>query len=417
MAGDGARTRSRSRGLGCGAAAIVMMVVLLFAGGTSATLYVLASGTGKVIAPFLHAQSDSIPWNRHDPFTVLLLGSDSGTSSPTSTSSLMVASYLPRTQRLTVLSIPGNLWVTVPGFGQTQIAQAYADGGARLALLTVQSLTHIAIPYYVLVDAQATSKVISTLGDLTLDISPDASMAMSRRVPNMSYLSGSRRLDATGVLTYLGSFGPSSSAGADQIRREQRVILAAIRQDLLPATTFQIPALIDGLGNPVASNFPLNEVPQLARELGSLPVGHIQFATIGSINGTASTYRAGGTEVLLPDLQAITQQTHHLFPETGLTSDGSVTVLNGSGVLGAAASLADWLRVDQVQVRAIGSANSFNIASTRIELAARSTSSNRYLAHTLATLLQVPVVVRSLPEAQKPIVVLIGKDYQDVVQQ
>ena len=44
----------------------------------------------------------------------------------------------PRTKYISLLSLPRDLYVTIPGYGVDKINAAYSDGGYKLALKTVE---------------------------------------------------------------------------------------------------------------------------------------------------------------------------------------------------------------------------------------------------------------------------------------
>jgi hypothetical protein len=88
-------------------------------------------------------------------------------------------------------------------------------------------------------------------------------------------------------------------------------------------------------------------------------------------------------------------------------------VLNGDGVQGQAASLAQWLRQAGMQVTFVGSAPSYSYAQTEIVVGDPRAQAS---AQTVATLLQTPIV-RGRNSGGAPVVVIIGRDFQDPTQQ
>ena len=58
----------------------------------------------------------------------------------------------PRTKYISLLSLPRDLYVTIPGYGVDKINAAYSDGGYKLALKTVEDATGVKPNYLVTVD-------------------------------------------------------------------------------------------------------------------------------------------------------------------------------------------------------------------------------------------------------------------------
>src|SRR5579884_2495970 len=96
---------------------MVVVLVCLLAGAIF-----LLSPSNRAAASFIHPQPGSIHWNKRTPLTMLFLGA-SEQSKPVA--DLAVVSFDPTSRSIQVLSVPPSLWVTIPGFGQDRIADAY----------------------------------------------------------------------------------------------------------------------------------------------------------------------------------------------------------------------------------------------------------------------------------------------------
>ncbi len=89
------------------------------------------------------------------PAVALVIGSDyrAGDSAGGSRSdTLMLVRIDPRTKYISLLSLPRDLHVTIPGYGVDKINAAYSDGGYKLALKTVEDATGVKPNYLVTVD-------------------------------------------------------------------------------------------------------------------------------------------------------------------------------------------------------------------------------------------------------------------------
>jgi LCP family protein required for cell wall assembly len=123
------------------------------------------------------------------PFNLLLVGSDSRSFVQNSTQVkafgdeanaggqrsdvTMVARFDPAAKTVTVLSIPRDLWVDIPGndsgiSGMNRINAAY-DGGPDLLIQTIEQDLGIPINHYVAVDFPGFSGMVNALGGVTMD--------------------------------------------------------------------------------------------------------------------------------------------------------------------------------------------------------------------------------------------------------
>ncbi len=70
---------------------------------------------------------------------------------------------------VSMLSIPRDLYVDIPGYGTAKINEAYANGGLALSIKTVHELTGVDINHVAQVDFDGFKDVIDALGGITID--------------------------------------------------------------------------------------------------------------------------------------------------------------------------------------------------------------------------------------------------------
>ena len=123
------------------------------------------------------------------PFNILLVGSDSRAFVDNSTQVkafgdasdaggqrsdvTMVARFVPATKTVTVLSIPRDLWVDIPGNsgdiqGLNRINAAF-NTGPDLLVQTIEKVLHIPINHYMSVGFPGFSGMVNALGGITMD--------------------------------------------------------------------------------------------------------------------------------------------------------------------------------------------------------------------------------------------------------
>jgi LCP family protein required for cell wall assembly len=122
------------------------------------------------------------------PFTLLLVGSDSRqfvrnatqanafgsqtTNGGERSDVTMLARFVPATKTVTILSVPRDLWVEIPGTssvaGENRINAAY-DSGPDLLIRTIEQDLGVPINHYVAVDFPGFSGMVDSLGGITMD--------------------------------------------------------------------------------------------------------------------------------------------------------------------------------------------------------------------------------------------------------
>lgn len=105
------------------------------------------------------------------PMFVLVIGSDArpGQSvSATRADAIHIVGVNPRKGRASVLGIPRDSWVPIPGGGTDKINAALARGGPDLMVQTVERLTGISFDAYVLTGFQGFQDIVAAIGGVDI---------------------------------------------------------------------------------------------------------------------------------------------------------------------------------------------------------------------------------------------------------
>ena len=176
------------------------------------------------------------------PVTVLLLGIDRrpGEGGPARMDAIIIARLDPQQRRVALLSLPRDLMVTIPGYGQSRInaASVYGElypelgGGAASARNTVSALLGIPIDYVVHIDFQGFIKAVDAIGGVTVDVPREL---YDPQYPTMDYgyttvhfMPGPQHMDGETALKYARVRHMDSDF--ERTQRQQQVIVAAVSQ-------------------------------------------------------------------------------------------------------------------------------------------------------------------------------------------
>jgi LCP family protein required for cell wall assembly len=101
-----------------------------------------------------------------------MLGGDarSGNSSQVRTDSIHIVAIVPGTLHASILGIPRDSYVAIPGNGLNKINSAEYLGGPTLTIKTVENLTGCHFSYYTLTSFEGFKKVVNDFGGLTLKV-------------------------------------------------------------------------------------------------------------------------------------------------------------------------------------------------------------------------------------------------------
>jgi len=241
--------------------------------------------------------------------TVLILGIDrppEGTWAGRS-DTMILASITPVLPDVSILSIPRDLWVSVPGQGENRINTAHffaensAPGtGKAAADGVVETNLGVKVDYVVRIKFDGFVKIIDAMGGVTVNLPVDMS----------GLAAGDHTLDGTQALAFV-----RDRAGSDDFFRQQRgqlVILAAIKNMMQPAKWVRIPAVLVAVLQSVDTNIPFWIYPRLVYASLFSAVKGFDARTFDRAMITPWITDAGA-QVLLPNWDKINPLLFELF--------------------------------------------------------------------------------------------------------
>ncbi|RNL60416.1 hypothetical protein EFK50_18950 [Nocardioides marmoriginsengisoli] len=136
------------------------------------------------------------------------------------TSDLVMLLHLTRDNRaMYVISIPADSVLPMPGGGEGKLSDAYAQGGAKLYVRTIEEYSGVAVDEVATLNMNALREITDQLGGVVLDVPREAC-----NVP-----AGARRLDGIQSLEYM-SLAPCLPRGdLDRVERQQSMLRALMR--------------------------------------------------------------------------------------------------------------------------------------------------------------------------------------------
>ena len=193
------------------------------------------------------------------------------------------------------LSIPRDLWVPIPDYGENRInaahffAEAEQPGrGPASALRTVNSNFGFSLKYYLRFNLENFPAVVDALGGMILTLSQ----------PMSGYPPGAYQLDGTQALAFVRS----RSDGDDFFRMAQGQVFirAFIRRLLDPSVWPRLPQFLAALPGALDTNIPLWLWPRLGLALARAALTGFESLALDRSMVTP-TVTEQGAQVLLPN--------------------------------------------------------------------------------------------------------------------
>ena len=176
-----------------------------------------------------------------DAMNILVLGTDTRSDTPTTgaeapgwepgqaRSDTMLLVHLDGDRRsASVISIPRDSWVDIPGHGKGKVNWAYSFGGPRLAVETVEKMTDVRIDHLTIVDWDGFKALTDAVGGVDIDI-PKTVYDSARGV---RWEAGRHHLDGEEALLYVRQRYGLRDGDLDRVARQQAFLRTLLKQTL-----------------------------------------------------------------------------------------------------------------------------------------------------------------------------------------
>jgi LCP family protein required for cell wall assembly len=257
---------------------------------------------------------DKIRSNEMDRLNILLLGLR-GEGDPNGgllTDTMMVMSYKPKTGQVALISIPRDLYVTIPNSdNKGKINEAYAYGlsnkdwktGLAYSKEVIEEVTGLDIHYVASVDFTAFKEVVDTLGGITVYLDEPFVENVPFEEGSISLPAGKNTLDGQKALLY--SRARYSSSDFDRAKRQQQVLVAVKEKALnmgVLSNPVKLVTILDSLGNHVRTNAELWEIKEMAEMSRSADTSNIKRKVFDTSEAGLlyQAHTSAGAYILLP---------------------------------------------------------------------------------------------------------------------
>ncbi|MBX4201938.1 LCP family protein [Candidatus Saccharibacteria bacterium] len=425
-----------------------MILILAGAGYFGYKLYhtqkkVLAGGGKSVTVCSDDVDISQVKKEGDSRINILLLGiGGPGHDGANLTDTILLASIDPITDKTSLISIPRDLWVKIPGDGYQKINAAYANavdaseaktqvgqeqaGIEQLDKTLVPVLDGVKIHYHVLLDFSAFKQTVDALGGITVNVPEtlyDPTIAWENHYNSTIAKKGVQTFNGDQALLYVRSRETSSDFARGE---RQRLVIAAIKQKAFSAGTFSNPlkisSLLDTLGHNVYTDFSSGDIKCLYKQLATIPasaIGSLDMVT--PPNNLLTTGNMNGLSVVEPRAGLFDYSDIHTFLHTSLKDgliakeNAHVVVINATDTAGlATASSAKLKEYGYNVTKADSTATASNPATTTIVDLSKGTDkyTRNYLENRygVAAVTKLPADLGITVSPDTNFVIILGED-------
>ena len=252
----------------------ITLLVLIIAGLLAVALYVMnfATQLGKefglanselsqeeqmAITEILEPNEDIL-----QPFYMMLLGSDRRSWNPSDSGrsdTAIIVRVDPQTYTVSMISIPRDTRVYIPGYWTTKFNAAYAYGGASLAIRTASQMTGISLQHFAEVNFQALIDLVDAIGGIDIYVPADVDdvKAGDTFIPKgWNHIDGEQALMLARTRDWIGS---------DFTRQAfQRQIIKAIINRVLELPATELTSVVKQAAGSILTDMNIGDLFQLA---------------------------------------------------------------------------------------------------------------------------------------------------------
>jgi len=231
-----------------------------------------------------------------EALNILVMGTDRRSEVATTGSRASGAEWIPGAQRTdtimilhvdgdregaSLISIPRDAWVNVPGYGENKINAAFSLAGPSLAVQTIEEYTGVRIDHLAVIDWAGFETLTDALGGVTVTV--PRTIEDTRH--NVVWTKGQQKLDGAQALMYVRQRYGLPNGDFDRIRRQQAFVRSLMRSsittlrgsnpkaayDLLDATTRTVT---------VDEESSFDDMRDLTLDLRALSLRSVDFITV-----------------------------------------------------------------------------------------------------------------------------------------
>jgi len=213
----------------------------------------------------LHTSSTEVSKkiNNGKPFSILLLGADTGSDGRVdrgNSDTMMLLTLNPKKKKTVAYSIPRDAMAEMVGDKEKNVQKinaAYNIGLSKMAKSTVGSLLGVPVDYHVAINMGALEKTVDFVGGVT--VTSDLNVSYD----GVTIPKGTHHLNGKEALTYARMRYQDPRGDYGRQIRQQQILKAVVKKLEQPKYLVKIPDLIKDLGTDINTDLTTSQIDQI----------------------------------------------------------------------------------------------------------------------------------------------------------
>jgi LCP family protein required for cell wall assembly len=196
---------------------------------------------------------------------IVVMGVDERDEDAGRSDTLFVVMLDPKSNNISLLSIPRDTMVKIPDRGWDKINHAFAFGGHKLTQQTVEEFLGIQINNYVVVDFKGFKGLVDAIGGIDINVEKD--MYYEDPYDNLviDLQQGRQHLDGARAIQYVRYRDEEGDIG--RIKRQQHFMAAIYEKITSTEILTKVPGLVKELVTMIKTDIPVTDMIKLAKAM------------------------------------------------------------------------------------------------------------------------------------------------------
>lgn len=251
----------------------LLTVTVVGVGAYAATIYFQSTGMLSRTYKGFGNETDVISATK--PMTVLFLGVDTGAGSRSdkwegNSDTMLLVTVNPVTKKTTMMSLERDILTEIDRDGETVQAKlnaAYANGGAKLAISTIEKLMNIHIDRYVMINMEGLVQLVNAVGGVTVNNTLGFPISIEEQEPEYTSViePGVQELNGDQALVYARMRYQDPEGDYGRQKRQREVIQKVIAKVLSLNSVSHYQAILRAVSDNMQTNIEISPttIPQL----------------------------------------------------------------------------------------------------------------------------------------------------------
>jgi LCP family protein required for cell wall assembly len=298
---------------------------------------------------------------------------------------MMVVRYNKETHRISMISIPRDTRVNIPGYGYTKINAAVGKKeGSALAMKTVSNFLNIPIHHYIKVDFKAVIKIVDIIGGVKVNVPINMNYDDPAQDLHIHINKGTQVLNGKNALHFLRFRSGYADQDLGRIKAQQEFAKAFVKKLTSPSNILKAGSLINTIIENTKTNLKQEDIALYVKNISEINMDQIKMYTVPGdgegkkINGVAYFIHDDAklreimdqmnAEVGADNQQSVQQSGDTPSPseEEAARANIKIEILNSTSKSGLSATLKKELEQKGFKIHKIGDTKGLTYAYSRV---------------------------------------------------